>query len=706
VEIAGSVEFFEELKKRNVFRVAAFYVGVAWLILQLADVVLPAFDVPSWGYRALFAVLLAGFFVAVVLAWLFELTVEGIKREDVARAAKIKPILTGRHMDFVVIGILITALGVSLYANMAARQPAAVKPHEPVSVLVADFDNQTGDPVFQGALEQVLTVGLEGAPFITSFARPNAMKVATQLDTSASKLDPETARLVAVREGIKVVLTGTVAPDSDGYEISVEAVEPTDGSVLTEAAEHAKSKADVLTAMGSLAGHIREGLGDESIKGHELAPQETFTAASLEAVQSYTQAQELARAGRDEDAIAQYQRAVEADPEFARAYSGWALSAFELGRRSEATEKWNQALALLDRMTERERYRTLGLYYMVVSQNYEKAIENYEQLVRLYPADGAGHNNLSVAYFVTLQLDKAVEESRRVLEIYPRNTLYRANYALNAMWAGDMETADAEAARVLEQEPSYYKAYLVTAAAALMRSDLAAAKQAYEHMAATGTRGASLAAMGLADIAMFEGDAASAERIVGPGIVEDRKSGDELGVGTKTIVVAEAMMASGRTREAVSLLDKLPMASEGDGVRVLAAAVYVRAGRPKQAAAIAASLGGQLSQKSRAYGKLIDALIAMRAGHHVEAVETLRASIDLEDLWFTRYTLGQVYLAAGYPAEASAEFDTASKRRTEAIAMFFDDVPTWRHTAELPQWTAKASQALAQPPAGAAPKRP
>ena len=116
---------------------------------------------------------------------------------------------------------------------------------------------------------------------------------------------------------------------------------------------------------------------------------------SLEALKDYVDAQNLARAGQDEEAITYYEKAVQSDPNFARAYSGWGLSAFKIGRRSEAEEKWQKALSLLDRMTERERYRTLGLYYAAVSLNYDKAIENYAQLVEKFPADGAGHNNLS-----------------------------------------------------------------------------------------------------------------------------------------------------------------------------------------------------------------------------------------------------------------------------------------------------------------------
>jgi len=689
------MELIEELKKRHVFRVAAFYVGVAWIVLQLAEITFPAFEVPNWVFRALIGVLVVGFFVSVVIAWLYEFTSEGLKREEDVRRGKFKPLFVGRPMDFVVIGILAVALGISLYGNIVSQPvPAESVTREPVSVLVADFDNKTNDPVFQGALEQALTIGLEGASFITSFARPAAMKIASQLDAEAATLNAEIARLVSVREGIKVVLTGAIEPKDGGYFMVVRAVDPPEGQTVSEATAWAGSKAEVLTAVGSLAGQIREALGDESLENGELAAGESFTAASIEAASDYTTAQELARTGKDGEAIEYYERAVAADPEFARAYSGWGLSAFKLGRRNEAAEKWQQALALLDRMTERERYRTLGLYYTVVSLNYDKAIENYEQLVKLYPADGAGHNNLSVLYFLTLQFDKAVAESGRLLEIYPRSVLYRANHALNAMWAGDMEQAATEAAKVVEEDPSYFKAYLVLAMDALSKPDVPAAEQAYARMAATGPRGASLAAAGRADIALFEGRPADAEQILLEGLAADREAGDERGVGTKTIALAQAYLAQDKGPAALGALEQLSRDRLAEGQLIPAAEIYVALERPESAQAIAEQLRNQLRPQARAYAKLIEAMIAQKDGRYIEAIDALKGAVGLADLWIVRFYLGQAYLAAGYPAEARSEFDGCANRRSEAMAMFFDDVPTWRYTAELPQWIARATKAL------------
>ena len=143
----------------------------------------------------------------------------------------------------------------------------------------------------------------------------------------------------------------------------------------------------MLAAVATLATQIRRALGDTSPATGAQA--ETFTAASLDAVREYQAAQDLASAARDEEAIAHYRAALQFDPNLGRAYSGIAISAGRLGRVEEADQAFKASLTLLTRQTERERFRSLGAYYLLVAHNYEKAVENYAELVKRYPADRA-----------------------------------------------------------------------------------------------------------------------------------------------------------------------------------------------------------------------------------------------------------------------------------------------------------------------------
>ena len=678
------MSLFEELKRRHVFRVAALYAGIAWITLQAASMALPAFRAPEWVFRALIVIGLIGFVIVIVLAWLYELTSQGLKRDaEVISDKKLRPLLGGRKMNALLIGVLAIALGISLYGNYSAkRSPAPAM--QPISVLIADLSNRTGDPVFDGTLEEALGVGLEGAPFITNYEREQARRLAEQI-RPGTQLNEETARLVAVRESIDIVLSGTIEPSGDGYFLSVRAINPADGSIVKDATANASSRDIVLPGVGAIAAQVRLALGDTSLKGGKLADKETFTAASLEAASYYTRAQALAARNKDAEALPVYEKAVEADPEFARAYSGWGLSAFKLGRRTEATEKWNSALKLLDRMTERERYRTLGLYYSVVSLNYEKAIDNYSQLVKLYPADGAAHNNLAISYFMTLNFPAALAEGKRVLDIYPEDIQFRANYALYAMYAGDFKTAVEEAGKVLKADPTYYLAYLPLAMQAMTVPDLLAARQVYERAATQGDSAASLAAIGLADVALYEGKAADAENILPGAIASDHASGNEQGVASKRAALAKAYLLQGKRSQALDVLQELTARAATNAEWVPAALLYSELGEVAETKKIADRLRGDLQPQSRAYARMLDGLLALREKRAVEAVDALKSALGFADLWLVRYMLGEAYFAAGYPAEAKSEFEACVKRRGEVTALFLDDTPTYRYYAPIPQ---------------------
>lgn len=685
-------KFIRELRRREVLRTAGLYVGVCWILIEAASVLLPTFDAPDWILRTIVIVTVVGFPVMLVLAWVYNLTEHGIKVQADPTDTVVAP-LGSRKMDFAVIGVLTVALIFSVYLNFTSG-PELVEEIAPVSVLIADFDNMTGDELFDGTLEQALQIGIEGASFITTYRRSSALSQAKELGLGDT-LDENVARLISVRRGVNMTLAGSIAGQGQGFELGLRAIDPS-GRVVADVDAKAADKSEVLVAINALAADMRKALGDESSSVSKLASGETVTATSLEALKDYVTGQDLARAGQDEEAITFYERAIQSDPDFARAYSGWGLSAFKIGRRSEAEEQWQKALSLLDRMTERERYRTLGLYYTAVSLNYDKAIENYAQLVEKFPADGAGHNNLSVLYFLTAQFDKSVAESARLIKIYPTRTLYRSNHALNAMWAGDLETAVAAADSVIAEDPTAFKPFIVLAMAALDSGDIESAREAYHRMEATGPRGKSRANMGKADLDLFEGRARQAESLLMAGIEQDRAQNNERGVGAKTIALAQSYMAQEKYAEALDMLRNMTGENQREGQLIPAAEIYVKLGDSDAARTIADQLGSQLRPQARAYGRLINGMIALEDRQYVAAIDELKAALDFADLWIVRFYLGQAYLAAGYPAEASSEFDAAYQRRSEAMAMFFDDVPTWRYTAALAAWSDRAREALAE----------
>src|SRR5262249_52418925 len=156
-------------------------------------------------------------------------------------------------------------------------------------------------------------------------------------------------------------------------------------------------------------------------------------------------------------------------------------------------------------MSEREKYRTLGTYYLTIARNYEKAVENFQTLVNRYPADEAGHGNLALAYFNTGNLAAALAGVCEVLKIYPKKSLQPYKYAMYSMYVGDFQAAAKEGERVANEAPTFIYAFLPTALSAAARGDTAAALDTYTKLEQTGPAGARLAELGRADLAVFEG---------------------------------------------------------------------------------------------------------------------------------------------------------------------------------------------------------
>jgi len=600
-----------------------------------------------------------------------------------------------------VVLLLVTAAAIGGWWWSHARTPAVPVQREPVSVLIADFDNQTGEEIFSGAIEQALGLGLEGASFVTTFPRRDALRAAAEIKPGA-QLDQETASLVSRREGIKYLLTGSVRREGSGYRIAVRAIDPVSGTGGATREAKVGNKNQVLAAMGDLALGIRMDLGDSPTESSRAAARETFTASSLEAASFYSKAQDLAYAGRDEEAIELYKKAVAADPEFGRAYSGWANVAFRLGRLGEANEIYqSKALPLIARMTDREKYRTLGSYYLQIKGDYAKAIENYSMVVRHYPADGAAHNNLAIAYFNTRNFEGALAEGRRLIDIYPKVVLYRYNYALYAMYAGRFDIAEAEARRTLELNPQAPKAYLALAMAALARGDADAATRAYESAVKAGPRGESLREIGLADLAMFQGRYADAVSLLRQGVERDRTRGNTAGAARKSVALAQALLRLGDSAAAAAAARAALDLSNAPGVAVPAAEVLFATGRASEALTLAARLGGSLQASERAAAKIVEGDSLAGRGRWAEAIDLYREAVKLDDLWIIRFKLGQAYVLAPQPdtgPDALSELEAQClRRRGEATSIFLDDVPSWRYTADLTYWVGRAYEKVGNP---------
>ena len=560
-----------------------------------------------------------------------------------------------------------------LYFHKPPSAPAALA--RTVTVLVADFRNDTGDPVFDGTLEPAVGLALEGAPFISAYSRGAARAAAAQLQPGATVLDEKLARLVAMRQGVDVVVArGEISRQGGGYRIHAVAEDAASGKALVTKDTEASSKQDVLAAAAKLAVPIRRALGDLTPASVQIRAAETYSAGSLEAAQHYARGQALQWQGEWEKAIQEYQLAVAADPNLGRAYSGLAVTYSNLGQRLEAERYFKLALAKMDRMTERERFRTRGAYYLFL-RNYDQAIKELTALTQQFPADDAGRSNLALAYFYRRDIARAIEENRRAIQIYPHNLLYRHNQSLYEMYGGQFDAAISEAAGILQRNPAFASVYVPIALSDLALGKVGEAEAAYHKMEALSAHGKSLAALGLADMALYQGRVRDAAAILQHGIDADLKDGLKAAAAVKLAALAGAVRSQPQSIEAATrALDT----DRGPAVSFAAARALIAAGQEGRAEAVARELAASLEPEPQAYAKLLEGEEQLAHHNPRGAIQLFQGAEKLVDMWLAHLDLARGYVEAGAFPEASSEIDICVRRRGEATAVFFDDLPSYR----------------------------
>ena len=593
------------------------------------------------------------------------------------------------------VSVMVVALTVSFFALRGwLNTPAGSQ--TPKSVLVTDFSNTTGEPVFNGTLEPALTIALEGASFINTFSRSEARRLGAELQPGADRLDEPLARLVAVRQSINVVVAGGISRDSSGYQLSMRAVDAFTGRQITTQNIGGLSKEGVLPAVAKLAARARKSLGDDTPEALQLSAAENFTAASLEAAHTYAMGEQSERAGREQEAINWYLKAVELDPNLGRSYASLAALYTNQGQPDLAEKYHRLAMARIDRMSDREKYKIRGIYYLM-TRNDQKAIEEWSALVKQYPADAGGVKSLALAYFFHRDFQRALEIGRRSVELYPKHVAGRNNFALYAMYAGDFETAAREARAVIEMNPKFVRAYLAVALSELAQGQVAQAGETYNKLAGIGAQGASLAATGLADIALYEGRLTDAVSILEKGVASDLAGKKDADAARKLLMLASANLLRGRSAQAIADADRALALSSENTILFAAAQVLLQAGRDSKALALASSLNARLEPEHQAHGKLIQGEALLKRGSASEAIKVFGDAQKLADTWIGRMRLGEAYLAAKAFTEADSEFDLCLKRRGEAAAVFLDDVPCYHYLPPIYYFLGRARQGLKSP---------
>jgi eukaryotic-like serine/threonine-protein kinase len=387
---------------------------------------------------------------------------------------------------------------------------------------------------------------------------------------------------------------------------------------------------------------------------------------------------------------------VQLDPNFARAYAGMAGTYGNLDQAQNAEKYAKLAMQHVDRMTERERYRLRGQYYIRI-QNWQKCVEEYSELVKQYPADNSGYSNLAECYGYMLNMPKAMEVAKQGLQLAPKDVMSRMNFTLYSCYASDFKSCEGGAREVFQLNAQYEEAFLALAYAQVGENQLAQAAETYQNLEKVSPWGASLAASGRGELALYEGMTRDAIQILEKGAAADLAAKKPDLAADKFLLLAHANLLHGDKQAAVGAADKALLISQTTKVRFLAARTFVEAGDTVRAEKLADSLSSEIQAVSQVYGKLALGEIALQQHNPKEAIPLFSQARDMLDTWIGRFDLGRAYLDAGAFAEADSEFDRCIKRRGESLEFFMDDMPTYGYFPVVYYYQGRVREGLKSP---------
>jgi DNA-binding winged helix-turn-helix (wHTH) protein/Flp pilus assembly protein TadD len=369
----------------------------------------------------------------------------------------------------------IIAGGVYSYRH---NRPAVLT--EKDTIVLADFTNTTGDSVFDDTLKQALAIQLKQSPFLSIVSEQRVQQTLRLMDQpEEARLTPKIASELCQRVESTAVLEGAIASLGSEYVLGLKAVNCRTGGSLAQEQGTAASKEKVLSVLDEAAVKLRAKLGESLSTVEKFAtPIEQATTPSLEALKAFSLGEKWRFAKGDSGCLPFYKRAVELDPNFALAHRAMSVVYVNLSEAGRAAESARKAYALREKVSERERFSVEATYYMRTTGELEKAAEVYQLWQQTYPRDFLPHGNLGVVFFYLGNWEKALEEERESLRLDPnRGTSYsnlsRAYTSLNRL-------DEAEAVHHQVEERKLESEYLL-----LYRYHLAYLKGDAERMART-----------------------------------------------------------------------------------------------------------------------------------------------------------------------------------------------------------------------------
>jgi len=333
-------------------------------------------------------------------------------------------------------------LGAAVGAFLYFHRPSKMTERD--AILLTDFVNTTGDPVFDGTLKKAVAVEFEQSPFLNVFPDQRVEEtlkfMGKPMDT---RITSDVGREICQRDGIKAMLTGAISSLGSQYVLTLEALNARTGDSLAQTQATANSKEEVLKALGNASSQLRMKLGESlaSVQKFDM-PLQQATTSSLEALKAFTLGDGQHNIGEDAAAIPFYQHAIELDPNFAMAYARLGTCYNNTGQTELAEQNTQKAFELKDRASERERLYIASHYYDTRG-DIDKTIQTYELFKQTYPRDSTPRTNLAGTYSKLGDFQRAVEEGLEAIRLSPDTWNAYGNVGSAYMGLGRLDDAKA-----------------------------------------------------------------------------------------------------------------------------------------------------------------------------------------------------------------------------------------------------------------------
>jgi len=566
-----------------------------------------------------------------------------------------------------VVVLLVAAASWQLWNRYQLRPVSGSRP----MLLVGDFENKTGEPVFDGTLREMFTSSLEQSHLVEVFPASRVVDVLQRMGRPPGQpVDAQTGREICLREGLKGLLVGSIAKFGHTYDLVVHIQSPSGSNIVTQNVTVANAD-DIPKKVDEVADKVRRELGEslESLKENSV-PLEQVSSKSLDAVRYFTLGKQSLYRADVPQAVLMFTKALELDPNFAVAHEYLGAAYWRMNQYERSDEQVREAAKLAGRVSEPERLRILAAYN-ASRLDFQKQCENYQLLTQLQPNNPAGYINLGVCKRDQLDYAAAVPFTKKALEFVPKSGV-RINLASQLLMKGDTEEALKVAEPFRREFPNDLFAQTALGSIYVAIGRFSDARQTFQSMAQAGPGAEIESKLFLADLDLATGQHAAAEKDLSDAIQAAVRDHDRVSAARARVALAEIWLQRASSSHAIQQLAQIDLPPRTPSLDLLRARTYAWAGDLQPADKSLRDLDTLIQQHDapalQSLRSLTMAETALAQQRFGDAVEAAQKAVASQKSVYAIETLARCYTASGMYGQAAEQYEILLSRATE----FFD----------------------------------